>query len=142
MVLITHEMDVIKKICDRVAVMNQAIVVETDTVFNIFANPQAEFTKQLIQHSSNFRLPTRVLANIKGKVLKILYRGDGAQEPVISDTAQKFPITVNIIHGQIEYISDLPLGVLVINLNGTAAAVEAALTHIKSRVESVEVLYG
>ncbi|HWR28577.1 MAG TPA: ATP-binding cassette domain-containing protein [Negativicutes bacterium] len=142
MVLITHEMAVVKKICDRVAVMSQAVAVEVDTVFNIFANPKADFTKQLIQHSNNFSLPERLLADIKGKILRILYRGGGAEEPVISDTAQKYSVAVNILHGQIEYISDLPLGVLLVNINGAPAIVEEAISYIKSRVESVEVLYG
>ena len=142
MVLITHEMTVVKKICDRVAVMNQAVVVETDTVFNLFANPKAEFSRLLIQHSNNFSLPERLLTQLKGKVLKILYRGGGAEEPVISDTAQKYAVAVNILHGQIEYISDSPLGVLLVNINGAPAMVEEAIRYIKSRVESVEVVYG
>ena len=142
MVLITHEMTVVKEICDRVAVMNQAVVVEENTVFNIFANPKADFTKLLIQHSNNFSLPERLLAQLKGKVLKILYRGGGAEEPVISDTAQKYAVAVNILHGQIEYISDSPLGVLLVNIKGAPAMVEEAIRYIKSRVESVEVVYG
>ena len=142
MVLITHEMAVIKKICDRVAVMTQGEVVETDTVFNIFARPQAEFTKQLIQHSSDFSLPERLLADFKGKILKIIYRGGGAEDPIISDAAQQYAVSINILHGQIEYISDSPLGVLLVNVNGVPTKVEEAIYYIKSRVESVEVLYG
>lgn len=142
MVLITHEMAVVKKICDRVAVMNQAVVVEEDHVFNIFANPKAEFTKVLIQYANNLSLPERLLAQVKGKVLKILYRGGGAEEAVISDTAQKYAVAVNILHGKIEYIGDLPLGVLLVNINGAPALIEEAISYIKSRVESIEVVYG
>lgn len=141
MVLITHELAVVKKICDRVAVMSQGEIVEQNTVINVFAAPQAEFTKQLIQHSGNFVLPQRLLANLKGKVLRIQYRGEGAEEPVISDAAQKYPVALNILHGQIEYIGDAPLGVLLININGPAEAVEQAIDYIKKRVEHVEVAY-
>ena len=142
MVLITHEMPVVKKICDRVAVMSQGHVVENDTVLNIFANPQAEFTRQLISHSSDFAIPERLLANLTGKVLKIVYRGEGAEAPVISDTAQKFPVAINILHGKIEYITDLPLGVLLVNINGAAQVVEEAIRYIEARVDHVEVAYG
>lgn len=142
MVLITHEMPVVKKICDRVAVMSQGHVVENDTVLNIFANPQAEFTRQLISHSSDFAIPERLLANLTGKVLKIVYRGEGAEAPVISDTAQQFPVAINILHGKIEYITDLPLGVLLVNINGAAQAVEEAIRYIEARVDHVEVAYG
>lgn len=141
MVLITHELAVVKKICDRVAVMSQGQIVEQDTVINVFASPQADFTKQLIQHSGNFALPPRLLANLKGKVLRIQYRGEGAEEPVISDAAQKYPVALNILHGQIEYIGDAPLGVLLININGPSEAVEQAIEYIKERAEHVEVAY-
>lgn len=142
MVLITHEMTVVKKICDRVAVMSQGQVVENDTVLNIFANPQAEFTRQLIRHSSDFAIPERLLAKLTGKVVKIVYRGEGAENPVISDAAQKFPVAINILHGKIEYITDLPLGVLLVNINGAAQAVEEAIRYIEARVDHVEVAYG
>lgn len=142
MVLITHEMPVVKKICDRVAVMSQGHVVENDTVLNIFANPQAEFTRQLISHSSDFAIPERLLANLTGKVLKIVYRGEGAEAPVISDTAQQFPVAINILHGKIEYITDLPLGVLLVNINGADQVVEEAIRYIEARVDHVEVAYG
>lgn len=142
MVLITHEMPVVKKICDRVAVMSQGHVVENDTVLNIFANPQAEFTRQLIRHSSDFAIPERLLANLTGKVLKIVCRGEGAEAPVISDTAQKFPVAINILHGKIEYITDLPLGVLLVNIDGADQVVEEAIRYIEARVDHVEVAYG
>ena len=141
LVLITHEMAVVKKICNRVAVMSKGEVVEEDTAFNIFASPQGDFTKQLIRSSQNFILPEKLLQSLKGKVLKILYRNDGAEEAVISDTAQKYPIALNILHGQIEYIGDVPLGILLVNINGNTAAVEGAISYIKSRAE-VEVIYG
>ena len=141
MVLITHELAVVKKICDRVAVMSQGVVVEQDTVLNVFASPQAEFTKQLIRHSGSLELPPRLLENLTGKVLRIQYRGAKAEEPVISDAAQKYPVALNILHGQIEYIGDAPLGVLLINIKGPEEAVEEAIAYIKTRAQQVEVAY-
>ena len=143
MVLITHEMAVVKKICDRVAVMSDGKIVETNAVIDVFANPQDEFTRQLVSHSYDFTLPQRLLAHLKGQVLKIVYRGLGAEEAVISDTAQKFPVGLNILHGKIEYIGDQALGVLLVNVKGDdAGSVSQAVSYIRSRAERVDVIHG
>lgn len=143
MVLITHEMAVVKKICDRVAVMSEGKVVEVNTVIDIFANPQAEFTRQLISHSFDFTLPERLLEQLQGQVLKIVYRGLDAEESVISDAAQRFPVALNILHGKIEYIDDQALGVLLVNVKGTdETAVNGAIEYIRSRAERVEIVHG
>lgn len=141
MVLITHELAVVKKICDRVAVMSKGVVVELAKVIDIFANPQAEFTKQLIEHSYDFELPAHVRRHIKGKIIKIIYRGDKAEEPIISDAAQRFAVKLNILHGKIEYIGGQPLGVLLVNAVGEPEEINKTIAYIESRVDRVEVEY-
>lgn len=142
MVLITHEMAVVKKICHRMAVMSKGSVVETGTVLDIFANPQDEFTKQLVEHSYDFDLPPRLLHNVCGKILKIVYIGDKAEAPVLSDAAQNYNIRVNILHGKIEYINEQPLGVLLVNVIGDPEELTKVIDYISSQVERVEVTYG
>jgi len=142
MVLITHEMAVVKKICHRMAVMSKGIVVETGTVLDIFSNPQHEFSKQLVEHSHDFALPSRLLDHLSGKILKIIYRGEKAEAPILSDVAQQFSVKINILHGKIEYINEEPLGALLVNIIGEPAELEKVIYYIRSQVERVEVTYG
>lgn len=143
-VLITHEMDVIKTICDRVAVMSGGKVVEEGAVFDVFAHPQHPFTRQLVAHTLNLTLPERLHQHLPGQLLKILFIGDSAEQPVLSEVAVKFGVAVNILHGKIEYIAEQALGILVVQL--TAAdnppAVAAAVEYIHQRTAHVEVIRG
>lgn len=139
-VIISHEMNVIKKICDRVAVMKDGEAVELGTVYDVFASPKHPFTRQLVNHTINLDLPERLLSEEGKRILKIVYRGNKAEEPVISDTIKKFNINLNILHGKIEYISDQPIGILVVHLDGDTKNIAAAEDYLKARVTDLEVL--
>ncbi|QHM96027.1 MULTISPECIES: virulence-associated ABC transporter ATP-binding protein SfbB [Kosakonia] len=143
-VLITHEMNVIKSICDRVAVMSGGKVVEEGDVFDIFAHPQHPFTRQLVSHTLNLTLPERLQQHLPGQLLKILFIGDSAEQPVLSDAAVKFGVAVNILHGKIEYIGERALGILVVQLTSmeNPAAVSDAVDYIRNRTAQVEVIRG
>ena len=139
-VIISHEMNVIKQICDRVAVMSDGEVLELDNVFNVFTMPKHVFTKSLVNHTINLDLPTRLL-NEKGKrILKILYSGERAEEAVISDTVRLFNVHLNILHGKIEYITNKPFGVLIVHLDGTSENVINAEKYLRERTFEVEVI--
>lgn len=141
-VVITHEMDVVKAICDRVAVMSRGKVVEQGNAYDIFARPQHELTKQLVQHTMNMQLPPQLFMNIEGKILKIVYQGEEAVEPVISDASKKYDVRIAILHGKIEYIGNQPIGVLVVNVKGHSPEVERAVTYIGENSAYTEVLYA
>jgi D-methionine transport system ATP-binding protein len=139
-VIITHEMTVVKAICERVAVMNSGEIIETGTVYEIFAGPRQEYTRQLVSRTFNLDLPPRLLGGNGPRIVKIHYRGSRAEEPVISETVRQFGIQVNILHGQIEYIGDNPLGVLVAELVGEAGQVEGAISYICRSTNALEVM--
>ena len=141
-VIISHEMNVIKKICHRVAVMTNGKVVELGEVFDIFAKPNHEFTKQLVSHTINLELPQSVVEGRQGKLLKIVYRGEKAKEPVISQTIKKFDVNLNVLHGKIEYINEKPLGILIVNIEGTEKNIESAVEFIKENTAEVELING
>ena len=143
-VLITHEMNVIKSICDRVAVMSGGKVVESGEVFDVFAHPQYAFTQQLVSHTLNLTLPDRLRQHLPGQLLKILFIGDSAEQPVLSEVAVKFGVAVNILHGKIEYIGERALGILVVQLTAphNPSAVDVAVEHIRQRTAQVEVIRG
>lgn len=143
-VLISHEMSVIKAVCDRVAVMTQGRVVEEGDVFDIFAAPQQAFTRQLVSHTLNLELPARLTEDLRGTLLKILFVGDSAEQPVLSDVATRYGVSVNILHGKIEYIGTRALGILVVLLTHATddTRISAAIAYLQSRTAQVEVLHG
>jgi D-methionine transport system ATP-binding protein len=142
LVVITHEMEVVKALCDRVAVMSAGEVVERGAVYELFANPRHPATRALVARSESLELPPRLLDGSRGRILKILYRGARAEEPVLSDTAKRFDVRVNVLHGRIEYIGGHALGVIVAGLEGPAAEVERAEAFVRERAAAVEVLHG
>jgi D-methionine transport system ATP-binding protein len=139
-VLITHEMTVVQQICHRIAVMENGEVVESGEVYDLFANPKTELTKQFVQTVHSLTLPERLLANRKGTIVQIVFRGESAEEGVIAETLKKFDITINILHGQITYIQDRPLGTLIIEIDGEQLEMQNAIDYITTRTNQLEVL--
>jgi D-methionine transport system ATP-binding protein len=137
-VIISHEMNVIKRICRRVAVMKDGRVVEENDVYSLFATPREEFTRQLVAQSLNLALSPRVLAETRGRIFRIVYLGDRAEEPVISHAVRSHDVTINILHGKIEYINDKPVGVLSIAISGEDSWVEDTIEYISHNVAVIE----
>lgn len=139
-ILITHEMDVVKEICDRMAIMQDGKVIEEGAVYDIFANPEKPLTQEFIRSVVSFDIPPTILQNVKGKVVKILFKGDVAGESVISDMLQQFEVRGNFLHGTIEYIQERPLGIFLMELNGQVADINRSISYMESRGVAVEVL--
>jgi len=139
-VLITHEMNVVKEICNRMAIMQNGKVIEEGSVYDIFANPQTDLTKEFINSVVSFDLPEVILEKCKGTIVKVTFKGDVAGEGVISDTLQQFEVKGNFLHGSIEYIGEAPLGIFIMELDGQKEEIEKALQFIKSRTAQVEVV--
>lgn len=139
-VLITHEMDVVKDICHRMAIMQDGRVVEEGTVYDIFSNPQEEITKDFISSVISYTIPEKVLKDVKGTVVKVLFRGDVAGEGIISKTLKQFQIDGNFLHGSIDYIQSSPLGVFVMELDGEPEEIKKALSYIEQQSAQVEVI--
>ncbi|HWK21780.1 MAG TPA: methionine ABC transporter ATP-binding protein [Ureibacillus sp.] len=139
-VLITHEMDVVKEICNRMAIMQDGQVIEEGEVYDIFAQPNKPLTKEFINSVVSFEIPKDILANVKGQVIKLLFKGDVAGEGVISDTIQQFDVKGNFLHGIIEYIQERPLGIFIMELQGEKAVVDEAKKYMEQRGALVEVV--
>ena len=139
-VIITHELEVIKAICNRVAVMDKGKVVEEGLVYDLFTEPKHDFTKQLLEHSSKFELPQQLTKSLKGSIVKIKYIGETATNPVLSKLSTKYNVVFNILHGKIEYIRDLPLGILYLNISGSDESIIEAIQYLKASTYSVEVI--
>ena len=139
-VIITHELDVVKSICTNVAVMNGGRLEELGEVYETFTSPKSEFTKQLIAHTQDFTIPEKVIGHLEGDIIKLTYLGERAEEAVLSDTTSEYDVKYNILHGKIEYIGEKPMGILYINLIGEGSAREKTKKALSERVEKLEVI--
>lgn len=147
-VVITHEMQVIKDICDRVAVMKDGEVVEYGDVFDLFANPAQDITREFVEGTSNLSRIKELLENKSAitqlkqgeAILKFKYLERSASEALVSQLSRKFNLDINIIFGNIELIGDNPVGGLVSIVRGTAREIDAAIEYLKEKNVGVEVI--
>ncbi len=140
-VFITHEMEVAKKLFDRVAVMSEGEIVEINDVYSIFSEPKHDVTKSLINRNSNLDVPKEILRSIdKGEVIRVYYKGANSLKPIISEAAKNFKTDISIIHGKIEYISGKPIGTLIINLTGDKEEISRARKYINENVIKTEII--
>ena len=147
-VVITHEMDVVKEICNRVAVMDHGNVVEEGEVFSIFATPQNKVTRDFIKTTSNLQkieelveAGSPVVALKPGElIVRLSYIEKNASEPLISAVTEKFGIILNIIFADVEIVQNAPIGGTVAIVSGDMDKVEQALTYLKEKNVGVEVI--
>jgi len=141
-ILISHEMDVIKTVCTRVAVMSSGQVVELNPAYEIFADPANPVTRDFVGYSLNLEIPEKILKKIKGPVIKIKYSGEAALKPVLSDAVRIFKTKINILHGKIEYIDGKPIGILIITVSGKKSEINNIINFFSKNKLDVEVLHG
>ena len=147
-VVITHEMDVVKEICNWVAVMDHGNVVEEGEVFSIFATPQNKVTRDFIKTTSNLQkieelveAGSPVVALKPGElIVRLSYIEKNASEPLISAVTEKFGIILNIIFADVEIVQNAPIGGTVAIVSGDKDKVEQALTYLKEKNVGVEVI--
>ena len=138
-VVITHEMAVVKEICNRVAVMDHGKVVEEGTVFSVFATPKEPITRDFIKTTSNLQKIEELIADDSPVVA--LKPGERIpSEPLISLITQKFGITLNIIFADVEIVQNAPIGGTVAIFSGDSGQIDAALTYLKEKNVGVEVI--
>lgn len=139
-VIITHEMEVVKEICDRCAVMQNGKVIENGKTYDIFSDPNEKLTKDFIHTVLDFQLPEALLKQCTGTLLKLQFRGDIAAESVVSDMLQQHKVKGNILHGKVEYIKDKPLGVFIMEVSGDPSEISSAISYLEERIKQVEVI--
>jgi len=144
-VLITHEMHVIQKICHRVAVMEAGRVVELGDVLEVFKNPQQDITKRFVQQLTNPEDTTEAIEHLlqkyhTGQVIKLTFVGDEAEKPVVTELIRHFSFDINIIQGQISQTQKGSYGTLFIHVDGTPAEVQQAIDFLNERKVGVEVI--
>ena len=137
-VLITHEIDVVKKICHRVAVMSQGEIVEMNTTFNLFACPKQPFTQEFLNIDENTHLPDIIKQNAKGKLVRLRYINENTTQPILYQSAIETHVAFNILHGFIEYFDNQALGNLVIEIIGEPDNIQNLITKLAQQEVIIE----
>ncbi len=147
-VVITHEMNVIKRICDKVAVMENGKVVEEGDVFSVFASPKQQITKDFISTTSALSEIYRLvdeedpIVDLKQNEVLVMMKFTSAtvSEPLISTVSKKFDVVCNILFGDLEIVSGAPIGGTVGIFRGVTKNINQALAYLKEQGISVEVI--
>lgn len=139
-VLITHEMDVIRRVCDRVAVMDGGSIVEQGPVTDVFLHPRHATTQRFVledeavdegeQHDD--------FAHVPGRILRLTFQGESTYQPLLGTVARETGVDFSILSGRIDRIKDTPYGQLTLALTG--GDMQAALSRFDSADVHVEVL--
>ena len=147
-VVITHEMQVVKESCGSVAVMEGGSVVEEGEVFDIFSNPHEKITGDFVNNASNLsRIYTyleekaEIIRLNKGEcILRLHYLHKNTSEALVSQISRDFSLNVNIIFGNIELIGENPIGGLVAIVSGSGENIRRAVDFLREKKVGVEVL--
>ena len=147
-VVITHEMQVIKEICDKVAVIQNGLIAENGPVLDVFINPQQPITKEFISVLMSNELPAGFDRSTISKdpipnsvmLTRLTFIGAETDEPVISRLIKNFDLNVGIVFGQIDHIKNVPFGRLMIAMEGRQMEIDHAIEYLKGKNLKVEVI--
>lgn len=145
--VITHEIPVIKELCDDVAVIDHGTIVETGAVFDIFTSPRHATTRRFVQSVASVEVPAYLKARLHTRperdaiaLLHVGFTGENATSPVISRLTTTLGSDINIVAGRIDTIGDKPFGTLLIALPADIATREAALSALRKLQLQVHVV--
>jgi D-methionine transport system ATP-binding protein len=141
-VLITHEMQVIKQVADSVAVLDAGQIVEQGATLQVFSQPAHAITRSLLDDVVPQTLPASVLERVRallGKpsetsasLLRLVFAGAESDRPLLSDVIRRFGLDLNVLHGQIDEVQGQPFGTLAVLARGAAAPLAAAIAHLRN----------
>jgi D-methionine transport system ATP-binding protein len=145
--LITHEMSVIRTLAREVAVLDGGRIVEAGSVFDVFTRPRHAVTRSLLAEEGGHTLPPYVAERLRAEpladgqaVLRILFRGPHATEPVLSRLTREAGVDVNILAGTVDEIAGQPYGTLVVGIPAASAGIAKALAYLAARDLDAEVI--
>jgi D-methionine transport system ATP-binding protein len=146
-ILITHEMQVIKSICSHVAVLDKGRTIEDGRVYEVFAEPKSQVAKRFVAEVSGSGLPddlANALSPVQGShqhaVLRIVFTGQHAAAPILSRLSRLLDVDVTILSGQVDQIGGEPFGNLIISVPARTGIAEAVIRLVKSHGLNAEAL--
>ncbi|MGT2771609.1 methionine ABC transporter ATP-binding protein [Streptococcus marimammalium] len=147
-VLITHEMQIVKDICHRVAVMQNGQLIEEGSILEIFSHPKESLTKDFINVATGIdeALPKiekqKIVQQLQNNavLVKLNYVGSSTDEPILNRIYKQFDISANILYGNIEILDNTPVGEMIAILEGNEENLEKALLAINDSNVTVDIL--
>ncbi len=148
-VVITHEMQVIKDICDKVAVISNGIIAEKGSVVDVFTNPQQPITKEFVGVLLSNDLPVAFRGNKISQtktpgsymLLRLIFLGESADEPVLATMIREINgIEVTMLFGNLDHIHGVPFGRMIIGMLGSEERIELAMDFLEQRDLKMEVI--
>ncbi|WP_043932357.1 methionine ABC transporter ATP-binding protein [Bacillus sp. EB01] len=141
--IITHEMGVIREICDKVAVIEGGKIIEEGSVFDVFSAPKTQTARNFVSSVMNDKLPESVTSLIEDhaglqKIYRINFVGNSAGQPLLSQLAKKFDIDVNVLFGNITELQGTPFGNLIVEFQGNDKEILKALQFIHQQNVSIK----
>lgn len=136
-VFITHQLDVAKQIFDRVAVMENGVVVEQGNTFDVFSTPKHPTAKALVERYLGIAVPPQLVPSLPaGTIVELRYKGDAALEPLISRVAQDYGVSIDVLHANVEYFGSQAIGILIVLVSGAGEPLVQALNTLRTHVFS------
>lgn len=134
-VMITHEMNVVREICDHVAILEKGQIIEQGPVYDVFTNPKTSTAKKFVNSVFPNTLPKSIFHKLREreKLFRITFTSDQAYQPILSQVAKKYPVDVNILSGNITELQGIAFGNLLIGLTGQNDAIENVIHFIQSQ---------
>lgn len=146
--IITHEMQVVKEVCSKVAVMENGKIIERGSIVEVFSNPQMPLTRAFINTATQIDSALEKVLNHKSILhlseddilARITYVGESTSQPIISTLQSNFNVMTNILSGNIEFLQDIPVGSLVVSFSGKTNDKKSALQYLKEQNVGVEII--
>lgn len=137
-VIITHEMDAIKQVCNRVSVMENGRLIEEGDLLSIFGNPKEQLTKDFVNTSTHIGSvldeirDSGIVDKLSGRLIELNYIGDSTNEPIVVELYKRFQVEANILFSNIERLQNTTVGIMLFALTGEDDKVEAAIKYLNS----------
>ena len=147
-VIITHQMEVVKDLCNKCAVMQGGEIIEEGSTLEIFSNPKSDLAREFVETSTNI---TETIDQVKAnlgilkadeQLAQISYVGESTTEPVINELYEKFGIETNILAGHIEFINEVPVGNLIVTLKGDGKSLNQVKAYLEDKKADIKILGG
>lgn len=144
-VLITHEMHVIRKICHRVAVMEGGRVVELGDVLTIFQAPKEPITKRFVAQVTETEDSAETIKNLRelyptGQLVKLIFVGEQTEQPILTKLIRNYPVEVNIVQGDISHTQRGAYGTLILQLKGSEQEIADSILFLEKENVQTEVM--
>jgi D-methionine transport system ATP-binding protein len=144
-VLITHQMQVVKQVCERVAVLAEGRIIESGDTFDVFTNPQSDVARAMIADVMRQNSPTDALDSLRpqllsgaGRLWRLNFSGPSAGRPLLSELVRRFELEINILQGHVDEIRGIPFGSLLLFAGGRGECLEAALRWMRDQQLQLE----